>query len=283
MVKDISKVAYLGPEGTYTEQVAKREYPNYWHVPFATIGDVVSAVESEDTGMGIIPLENPHGAMVLESFDALRKSANVIIVKESYLEIVHCIGALPHITEIRKVHSKDNALAQCREYLKEHYPAAVQIKENSTAEACDRIKREKLLDSAAIASEDAIVSRGLEIVDRDILPNNRTRFVALAKYLWAYPTGDDKTLISIHPPYDRPGVLHMITEAFVNAKINMDFITSRADEDNGYYFYVEFRGHCRDENVREALNILRPKLHRIDEPSIKVLGSYADSHWRRLK
>jgi len=266
------KVVYLGPSGTFTEHAAIKLFPNEERISVLPIRRVVREVESEKADFGVVPLENFYNGKVRETLDALTEVHKTRIVKEASFPIVHCIGALKEHKEINKIYSKDQAIEQCSMYLCENHPNAETIAMPSTTAAAERIFKEKLYDSAVIASEDTLLKYGLSVFNKDIVPNNVTRFAVLSRE-YTEPTGDDKSFIVISPPErDKPGVLHEVTGIFKNHGINLEGMFERPNSQNGgYYFYIELSGHEKQENVRKALD---------EVGFVKVLGSYRNSHWK---
>ena len=265
------KVAYLGPRGTFSENAAIDLFPNAERISVLPIRRVVREVEAERADFGVVPLENYDGGKVRETLDALTEVHKTRIVKEAPFPIVHCLGALKEHGDIKTIFSRDQAIEQCSLYICDNYPDAETIATQSTVAAVERIVREKLYDCAVIAPEEAILRAGLAIMNRDIVLNNVTRFVVLSRE-YTEPTGDDKSFVAIYPPEkDKPGVLHDITQIFYDRKINLHGIFERRNrQTGGYYFYTEFDGHEKEENIRKALS---------EVGFVKVLGSYRNSHW----
>lgn len=282
MEKPIRKVAYLGPEKTFTEGIAKRLFPREELIPTIPIMKVIMGVENRNVDFGVVPLENFYEGEVAETLDTLTECSSTRIIQEVGLEIVHCFGALPGHGTIEQIFSKDQALNQCRKYLYQQHPDAEKIQVGSTSEAANRIVREKLLNSAAIASKEALKRAGLEILAEDICPNNRTKFIVLGREN-TEPTGNDRTFLVFHPMIkDRSGTLQAYLGFFSSFGINLDYIQSRPDGNKGYFFYLELTGHQKDEPVKRAIENLRYALDPENKypDSVKVFGSYPNTHWK---
>ncbi len=275
------KIAYLGPPGTFTEKVTRELFPNENLIPLQPIRNVIFSVENNDVDFSIVPLENFYNGEVRETLDSLNECEKAKIIQEKALEIVHCLGALKDHSKIDKIFSKDQALEQCSHFLMDKFPLSQTIAVSSTAEAVKKIKSENLLDSAVIASKEAILNAGLEVLEINLVPNNKTRFVVIGKDETA-STGEDKTLISIHPAKDKAGVLYGVLGFLANSKINLEDIKSRPDKKSGYYFYIELDGHQNDENVKQALDSIKSYLDAENQhpDTIKILGSYKNSRWK---
>jgi chorismate mutase/prephenate dehydratase len=277
------KVAYLGPEKTFTEKAARNIFPADELVPAAHIRKVILAVENGEAEAGVIPFENYHNGKVIHTLDSLTKYASrARIVRERAFQVIHCFGALSNHLEINNVFSKDQALEQCDEYLADNYPSATPVAVSSTAEAARRIAEEKLLNAAAISSEESLVNSGLEVMARDICPNNFTRFIVLGRAP-AEPTGDDKTFLAIHPPRrDEAGVLYGCLSFPAAFKVNLDDLVPRPDRKGGYYFYTEMGGHEQDAKVQRVVGDIKYFLDPENKfpDAVKVFGSYANTHWK---
>ncbi len=276
------KVAYLGPEKTFTERVTRELFPEMNLVPIQPIRNVVMAVETERAERGVVPLENFYNGHVIHTLDSLTRCEKAKIMQEKSTKVVHCLGALPNHGKIARIYSKDQALEQCDEYIYTNFPDTETIATASTAEAADFIAKNNYLDAAAIAPQGALIKSGLEIIATDLCPNNKTRFVVLGRDS-TMPTGDDKTILAIHPPLrDHPGVLADLLNILGSQHINLECIYSRPDGRKGYFFYLELNGHEKDENVSIALQALRYSLDpRHKHPdTLKILGSFTNSHWK---
>jgi len=280
------RVAYLGPEGTFTEKAAKDLFPEGELVPAVHIRKVILAVEGGEVEAGVIPFENYHNGKVIHTLDSITKYAcKARIVREKAFQVVHCIGALPNHLEINNVFSKDQALEQCDEYLADNHPSATPVAVSSTAEAARRIAEEKLLNAAAISSEESLRSSGLEVLARDICPHNFTRFVVLSRSS-TEPTGDDKTFLAIHPPRrDEAGVLYGCLGFPAAFKVNLEDLVPRPDRKGGYYFYTEMTGHEREVKLQRVISDIKYFLDPENKfpDAIKIFGSYSNTHWKENK
>ena len=279
------KVAYLGPEKTYSEKAARELFPNDELIALQPIRRVVQAVEKGKVDYGIVPLENFYNGEVRETLDVLTECSRTRIIRDRAFEIVHCLGALHGHGVIEHVLSRDQALEQCSKYLCENYPDAVTIATASTSEAVERVAKEKKLNAGAIADESALKSFGLEVLACNLCPNNRTRFIVLGRE-YTEPSGNDKTFLVFHPQSrDRPGTLQSHLGFFSSLGINLEYIQSRPDGKGSYYFYIELKGHEKDEPVKIALDGLRYSLDPQGKHKkvLKVLGSYPDIDWKNGK
>ncbi|MBD3253428.1 ACT domain-containing protein [Candidatus Pacearchaeota archaeon] len=276
------KIAYLGPENTFTENITKKLFPEDELIPIKPIRKVIQAVELGNVDKGIVPIENFYSGEVIETLDALTEVSRTRIIESIGFSIKHCLGTLPENSEIKKIFSKDQAINQCSKYLCENYPNVETISVSSTSEAVNRIKNENMLDAGAIASEEALLNNNLKILSKEICPNNKTRFAILGNEE-TKPTGDDKTFLTFHPVKDRPGILQSCLGFFSNLGINLDYIQSRPDGKGGYRFYIELKGHEKDKAVKIAIKSLKYSLDSEDnyQEVVKILGSFPNTDWKK--
>lgn len=277
------KIAYLGPPGTFAERATKEIYLLEELIALQPIRRVVEAVEKERVELGVVPLENFYNGEVRETLDSLKECLKTRIIRDTAINIVHCLGALKTHSKIETILSKDQAIEQCSRYLCQNYPDATTIATVSTSEAAERIVRDNLNNAAAIGPEDTLKDLGLEILAKNICPNNKTRFVVIGRNQ-TEPTGNDKTFLVFHPlSKDRPGTLYTDLGFFAVFGINLDYIQSRPDGKGRYFFYVELSGHEEDEPVKRALDNLRYSIDpKNQHPEIvKVLGSYPNTDWKK--
>lgn len=275
------KITYLGPEGSFTEKIAKENFQKENLIPLTPIRNVILAVENKKADFGIVPLENFYNGEVRETFDSLRECSDTKIIEEKSQKIIHCIGALKNHAKIKKILSKDQALEQCSKYICEKYPLAETMAVPSTSDAVKIIKEKNILDAAAIAAEEVLKKNNFEIIAKDICPNNKTRFVLLGRKI-PDSTGDDKTFLIVYPLVDKPGVLYNTLKCFSDNGINLEFIQSRPDGKRGYLFYIELNGHKDDKKVHETIEKVRKYLdpEKKYPETLKILGSYPNTHWK---
>ena len=268
-----TRVGYLGPPGTFSEQAARRYDPLARHVPFGDIESVVRAAEKEKIDEALVPLENSTEGPVTETTDLLVHRTDLRIRCEVVLPIHLCLVTEGGVDfdEIRVVYSHPQALAQCRDYLARRLPKAEPVASLSTVSAVDDM-RVFGPGTAAISSMRAAEVRHAFVSEGHIedIPGNRTRFVVLAPRDHE-PTGKDKTSICFDFAADGPGTLYQALGELANRRINMLKIESRPEKSSlgRYIFLIDFEGHRMDPFVGEALVRIRERAS-----SFKILGSY---------
>jgi chorismate mutase / prephenate dehydratase len=263
------KVAYLGPEATFTHQAALRLFGDSTDfVPVASIRDVFLETERGGADYGVVPVENSTEGTVQYTLDTFIDT-DLKITAELSLPIVQNLMARIPREQIERIYSHPQALAQCRRWLSAQFPRAEQIQTLSTAGAAEQAAKDPA--GAAVAPALAAEKHGLEILEAGIqdLSNNITRFLAIGSSS-PEPTGQDKTaaIISIK---DRVGALHDLMKVFAERGISLSNIQSRPSRRKAwdYMFFVEMEGHAEDAHVRSALQALEEQTEMV-----KVLGSW---------
>lgn len=271
-VQEEIKVAFLGPEGTITEEAAHAFFPSAGvsFIPCPSITDVFKKVESGDATCGVIPVESSIEGSVTASLDQFL-SSNVMICGEVELKVEQNLILHPstRLGDVKLILSHPQALAQCRKYIEKHLPYAKVKEMESTASAVRALLRTR--NAAAIGSEAAARLYGMKIEARGIQdePSAFTRFCILGKSDCGR-TGNDKTSI-IFSVEHVPGALYRALEPFALRKINITRIESRPTKRKPweYFFFLDFQGHRKDPTCKEALEELKKKT-----TFLKVLGSY---------
>lgn len=265
------QVAFLGPEATYTHQAVLKNFGvSLKATPMKTISDVFSAVEAGDCDYGVVPIENSTEGAVFHSMDELVES-DLKICSQVYLPIEHCLIAHSPLEAIKEVHSKDQALGQCRDWLRRNLPNAELVESYSTASAVEiAAKRSEV---AAIASSIAAELNDVPIVQKGIQDNseNVTRFLVIGK-TDVRPLGDnhDKTSLVISLK-DQSGALEKALMPFAKRGINLSKIESRPSRKKAwdYFFFIDLIGHIQEDLVQEAIEELKDC-----SSFVKWLGSY---------
>lgn len=265
------KVAYLGPEGTFTQQAALKHFGHSAVVmPFSAIDEVFREVEAGAVNYGVVPVENSTEGVVNHTLDNFMGS-NLKICGEVELRIHHnlMVSEVTNTNSISRIYSHSQSLAQCRKWLDAHYPNAERIAVNSNAEAARRLKGE--WNAAAIAGSMAAELYGLKIIAEKIedQPDNSTRFLIIGKQ--SVPaSGVDKTSIVV-AMRNEPGALHNLLEPFHRHGIDLTRVETRPSRTGAwtYVFFIDFVGHVDDDLIG---NLMKEVAGRCAD--LKLLGSY---------
>ncbi len=265
------KAAFQGVPGAYSEEAIIKYFGR--EVPtkgFPTFDEAFAAVQNGQAELGFLPAENSTAGTITQTYDLLFDS-NLSIVGEFFLRIHHNLLALPgtKMTDIQKVYSHPQGLAQCQGFLKKH--AFEPVVEFDTAGSARKIREEKLQNAAAIASARAAEVYKLDILEKNIedFATNTTRFFILSKKQ-GNPGKKNKTSIVFSIRHE-PGELLRCLEEFATRNINLTKIESRPEKERPwhYVFYLDFEGYVEDPLVEKALvNLLKRAIF------VKVLGSY---------
>lgn len=263
-------VAYLGPEGTFTEAAALKRFGSAVQgESCSTIDDVFRAVESGAVQYGVVPVENSTEGAVGRTLDLLMQST-LQVCGEVMLPIHQCLlSSCCEISQIHTVYSHPQSLGQCQGWLNVNLPHAARIPVSSNAEAARLAAAQP--DSAAIAGNQAALHFKLQVCVENIEDDarNTTRFLVLGKQQVA-PSGNDKTSLVLSAA-NRPGAVHDLLTSLANYGVSMTKFESRPSRSGlwEYVFYVDIEGHQADEKVAPALSELKNSA-----AFMKILGSY---------
>ncbi len=269
-LQKVIKVAYLGPEYSYSHLAAVERFGQA--VEYMRVGSIASVFEVVNRGQvdfGVVPLENSTDGGVSDTLDMFMRLPQLRICAEVRLKIHHNLLANCEQELIRRVYSKPQALAQCRNWLSKNLPHADLKDVSSTAVAAQLAAQEP--GAAAVASRQAAVKYGLRILYANIedYPHNETRFAVIGPQE-TDRTGHDKTALMFKVPH-HPGSLVDALEVFKSNKLNLSWIESFPAKTGKqeYIFFVDFEGHQDDPKVKRALQGLEKYCEQL-----AVLGSY---------
>ncbi len=262
------RVAFLGPEGSYTHQAAESRFGAMSsYLSISSIEGVFKVLENSEAKYGVVPIENNTDGAVGITLDCLGKYDSKIVA-EVYLDIHHSFASLAEdIKEIKRIYSHPQGYNQCRNFLEEHFLFEVEfIPTKSTAEAAKLAREDK--HAAAICSHIAAKMYNLPVLFEKIEDNlaNRTRFLILSDFKNQKGVHNKTSILARTD--NKPGSLARFLQAFQDENINLTKIESRPSRDKNFQsvFYIDFEGHIDDENVKKVLEIYKDQ--------IKWLGSY---------
>ena len=265
------KVAFLGPEGTFTQEATLKHFgDSAVTVPKAAIDEVFRDVLAESCNYGVVPVENSTEGVVSHTLDSFIDSS-VKICGEVELRIHQhfMIGPNTNKNTVTRVYSHAQSLAQCRKWLDSNYPNIERVAVSSNAEAARRVQGER--NSAAIAGDMSCELYGLEKLWEKIedLPDNSTRFLIIGREM-VPPSGDDKTSIVVSVQ-NKPGALHNLLEPFRRHGVDMTRLESRPSRNSkwSYIFFIDFAAHVDDPAAAAVLAELADEV-----AELKILGSY---------
>jgi len=266
------KVAYLGPEGTYSQSAVLKHFGHSVRaLALTSIDEVFAEVQAGNADFGVVPVENSTEGTVNNTLDRFL-SASLHICGEVELRVHHhLIARDKDLRHIQRICAHPQALGQCRGWLDEHLPEVERVPVSSNAEGARRARDEK--GTAAIAGAVAAEIYSLEILAEGIedQQDNTTRFLVLGRKILR-PSGADRTTILVSAAETtESGALFQLLEPLATNKVNLTRIESRPSRRRkwDYVFFIDLEGHAEDPPVAKALVQLKMRASLF-----RVLGSY---------
>jgi chorismate mutase / prephenate dehydratase len=266
------KVAFLGPEGTFTQQAVLKHFGHSVRaLALPTVDEVFQEVEGGTADFGVVAIENSSEGTITNTLDRFLASS-LHICGEVELRVHHCLmGKMDSFARVLRVCAHSQGLAQSRGWLNEHLPDAERVPVASNAEGARRARDEQ--GTAAIAGEIAAQVYGLNILAAEIedRPDNSTRFLVLGRKILRASGADRTTLLLSAGDTQKPGALQRLLEPLARHRISMSRIESRPSRRRkwDYVFFVDIDGHAEDANVKKALAALKKRASLF-----RILGSY---------
>ena len=272
------KIAYLGPEGTFTQQAVHRHFGHsVLATGQATIESVFEQVQGEEADFGVVPIENSTQGVVTHTLD-LFITSTLKICGEIELRIHH--NLLTHsksLSAIDRVYAHQQSFSQCKGWLKRNLPGVELIAVSSNAEAARRVRNAP--EAAAIAGLSAAEVYGLPALFSDIEDHkdNTTRFLVIGREPFS-ASGDDKSTLLLAGD-EGPGLLHALLAPLAEHEINMTRIESRPSPGGKweYVFFIDVDGHAEEEPLATALSAMNALGDKC-----RLLGSYPRAVLARL-
>ncbi len=276
------KIAFLGPEASFTQLTATQLFPNEELIPKANILDCFLAVQNNEVDKAVVPLENSIEGTVSMTLDYLYQTPEIRVEAEAVMPIAHHLMIHPsqeNDTEIEKIYSHPQALAQSFHFLNQNYPEATKQDFTSTAAAAKRVSENPDRKIAAVANKFAAELYGLKIINDNIhdVEENHTRFIVISKTENTYQNEmqsiGKKTAMLITLPQDHAGGLHQVLSVFAWRNMNLSKIESRTLKTKlgNYFFFVTVVGDWN--NVLYINSIDELKAIGAD---VKFLGNYKE-------
>ncbi len=277
-------IAYLGPEGTFTEAALIRMANSgmvpgngptneVTPVPTESTAAALEAVRSDDAEYACVPIENSIEGSVLPTLDSLATGPELQIFAELTLDVAFTIVARPGTAaaDVRTIAAFPVASAQVRHWLAANLPAAQLIPANSNAAAANDVADGHA--DAGVSTALAAERYGLSALASDVVdePNARTRFVLAGRPGTPPPsTGADRTSVVLRLD-NVPGALVSALTEFAIRDIDLTRIESRPTrkELGTYIFFLDCVGHIDDDAVGEALKALHRRC-----ADVRYLGSW---------
>ncbi|MFA7277060.1 MAG: prephenate dehydratase [Pseudobdellovibrionaceae bacterium] len=274
-------ISFQGARGAFSDMSCRAVFPDMTTVPCETFEDAFRAVETGETDLAMIPVDNSLAGRVADVHHLL-PTKNLYIVGEHFQPISMCLLGLKgaHIEKLTDVHSHVHALPQCRKAIKElglkpHIHA-------DTAGAAEAISQQSDPTQAAIASRLAGEMYGLDILREGIqdIPNNTTRFLILSREMVRPKRGGTSPILTsfFFEVRNIPAALYKALGGFATNGVQMTKLESYIDPQfTVARFYAEVLGHIDDRALGLALEELA-----FFAKSVKIMGSYETHAFRNL-
>ena len=268
-----NKITYQGERGANSDIACQEAFPNMEAVPYRTFEDAFNAVESGETDLAMIPVENTIAGRVADIHHLLPNS-RLSIIAEHYLPIRFQLMGLPgtKLSEIKRAKSHIMGLGQCRAFLRNHKIEGISAAD--TAGAARQVAEDKDPETAAIAPALAAKVYGLDILARDIEDedHNTTRFVVMSR--------EPNDLTDVTEPCKTallftvrhvPAALYKGLGGFATNGVNVTKLESylTGGSFTAAQFYIELEGHPDERPVQLALEELG-----FFSAQIRVLGVF---------
>jgi chorismate mutase / prephenate dehydratase len=277
----ISKVAYLGPEGTFANIVAKQRYGDHAeYIPKSSIHEVFDYVRTSENALGVVPIQNTSGGFINDTLDELlAENFEMSIFERIDLKVrLAAMGKAADLGNVKTLYSHFAPIEHCQEWIKSSFPQGIRsVEVSSTAEAAKRAASEK--DAIALASEWSAKLYDLNVLDYPQQKLNLTQFfsISASHQVSEYEASSlnksvaYRTTLSVRLK-NNAGSLYDLLGSFANLDINLSRINSRPvpGVQSEYTFMIDVDGRASmDKNIQSAMILARQKT-----VSIKMLGEY---------
>lgn len=263
----MEKVFVLGPQYSYSYNIASEYYTEEAIVCVSSIGEVFKHVSLHENDKGIVPIENMLNGSVRESFLNLKKYS-VSILRAFDYTIENILAS--NSADFTKIASHSQPLAQCSDFVGTLKDIEL-LETSSTSKAMELASKDPTV--GAIGNEKSAKHYGVTVIKTDISnkDTNITRFIEITKNKPVDFDSGEKTSMMIRPLEDRAGILFEILSVFRIKNINLTKIESipTGIKMNDYVFYIDIEGSLQEKRVTDALDFLTTFVE------IDVFGSYS--------
>ena len=271
------KIAFLGPQASFTQLATSQIFLNEELLPQSNILDCFKAVQNNLVEKAVVPLENSIEGTVSMTLDYLYDFNGIFVETEVVMPISHQLMIHPDNTEIEKIYSHPQALAQCYHFLDKEYKDVIKQEFGSTAAAAKRVAENPEKKYAAIANSYAAKLYGLKIIHQNIqdIEQNHTKFIVISKkgerLNLPHNKTTEKTSLIITLPEDHAGGLHQVLSVFAWRKMNLTKIESRTLKTGlgNYFFFINVANEWHPVLSNNALEELKSL-----GTEVKFLGHY---------
>jgi chorismate mutase / prephenate dehydratase len=280
-------IATLGPVGCDSYQAARQYLPEAEILVYNRVSDILDTFVEGRADLALLPVYNTREGAIKEYLRLMEHVEHGYWVDNVVLPIHLSLGALQTEAEAQQfdvIVGSGSVFKQCENYIGEHFPHATLMTVPDIEAAIDDIRKNGRTNHAVIDSEHLLKQHGLTLIDREVVPHNRTRFALLGPKLADW-TGYDATAIITRPLKDRVGMLVDILGEFTRRGINILDLRSENDiKTQKLQIYIETEGHINDKLLQDALNRIEKTVIQ-EENSFKLLGSFprVDMRVKKIK
>lgn len=268
-----TKIAYLGPKGTFGEEAANIWNPDAIRIPFPSHLRILDAVNNDEAQEGIVAVENSIDGSVTDVIDYfIHEAYKIRVCGEIIIPINQCLFVKSGVKlqDVKVVISHPKGLRQCIRNIYRTFPNARQLTVEATAEAVNKMLA---MDIPAVAIAGKMAAQpGAVIVQENFQDreNNTTRFWVIGQHI-QLPTGNDKTSLAFQTFENAPGALVSVLNIFALRGLNLTKIESRPTKEamGEYVFLVDVEAHAADNSLREVIKTLETHT-----PWYRIFGSY---------
>jgi len=281
----MAAIAYLGPQGTFTDAALQRlaaadlippRGAAVEPIPVETAPAALQAVRAGDADYACVPIESSLEGSITPTLDGLAVGAPLQIFAETTLPVAFSVAVAPgrEAAAVATIAAHPVAAAQVRRWLAAELPDARILPAHSNAAAAAQVADGQA--DAAVSTALAAARYGLATLAEGVIDEAtaRTRFVLAGPPGPPPPrTGADRTSVVLRL-VNRPGALVAALAEFADRGIDLSRIESRPTrtELGTYRFFLDCAGHLDDTAVAAALQALQTGANRCAE--LRYLGSW---------
>lgn len=264
------KVAYLGPQGSYSSLAVQKLCPAGDGVPCGSFYAVCAALVGGAVDYAVLPVENTLQGAVAQNLDLLYETGGLVAIREYLLPVDHRLITRPNVplSKIRRVFSHEQAILQCGRFIAHNLPDAQIVYTDSTAASLAGLESET--DAGIVGAH--LQKKGYVLSAENIADekNNFTHFLLVANGERHLPQQSARVFLAASCPHEAGALLKML-QILAVYDLNMTKIESRPQKNSPgeYNFFIEFEGNIADGGVRAALARLREYADRF-----QLLGCY---------
>ena len=276
----INSFSFKGVNGAYSELAGKNIYPNIHSIACKTFEEMFESVREKKADIAIVPIENSKAGRVADT-QRLIPDSKLKIVGEYFLDINHCLVAPRGATmdTIQRVHSHEQAIAQCRNNIIKNNKDMVVAAD--TAGAAKMVSEKNNIEDAAISSNFAAKIYNLEIIQSKFqdADNNVTRFLIMANKISSMNVNENNLMTTlVFQVRSIPAALYKSLGGFASNSVNITKLESYVHP-QGFdvaQFYIDFEGHPDNHSVKLAIEEMKFFCKKIE-----ILGVYKMSDFRK--